>query len=529
MQWLHIWTGVCAGWIIFLVFFNGTAAYFKQEITTWMKPEITAATDPAKSVEGAVAFLAAKAPDAGTWTIRVPDDRNPVSEVTWRPRPMPGAAPVEDDDDDDRASPDRRATIDADGHPLAARATQGGDYFFQFHFALHYLPLLVGFILVGLASVGLMVALTTGVISHRRIFADFFTLRLRHGQRSWFDAHTTFAVLALPFHVTITYTGVAILAFFAMPWAVFANYTSPRTFYAEIMSRPQPPKLSGQAAPLVSVNTVVNSAEIIWNGGRAETIRIINPGDASAMIHVDRRATGLIASDPGNTLTFNGVTGALDKTSPGRSAAAAATFAVFGLHEAHFARPALRWLLFLCGALGTAMVATGLILWTEKRRRKLLDPGYSREGFRLVETLNVAVIGGYPATTAAYFWANRLLPESYPSRADAEILCAFGCWGLLLAWSVVRPNRRAWIEVLGVASFLFLILPIVNAQTSSRGTVANLMSGDLLYVGFDGVLLAIGLLFAAAFWTGRRLSSRTTPALPHGASSPGLTVLEGTE
>ncbi|WP_175687487.1 PepSY-associated TM helix domain-containing protein [Burkholderia multivorans] len=519
MQWLHTWVGVCLGWIIFLVFFNGTAAYFKQEITTWMKPEIGAASDPAKSVDGAVAFLSEKVPNAGTWTISLPNERNPVSEVSWRPRPKPGVESTEDDDDD-RAPPDRRATIDANGHPVAARDTEGGDYFYQFHFAFHYLPMFLGMILVWLASLALMVALTTGLITHRRIFAEFFTFRPRSGTRSWRDAHTTFAVLALPFHLVITYTGVTVLVFFLMPWAAFAHYSSPQVFFADLGHTPShtvPP--SGHAAPLVPVDSVLRQAETIWQGGRAETIRISNPGDETATIQMDRQTHNVVSRSAGNSLTFNGVTGALVQTSPGLSAAGSVGSAVFGLHEAHFARPALRWLLFLCGATGTAMVATGLILWTAKRRRNLLNPEYSRRGFQLVETLNVAVIAGYPAATAAYFWANRLLPLSVHSRADAEVLCAFACWGALLAWSALRPKRSAWIEVLSIAALLYLALPFVNAATASRGTLGNLLQGDALYLAFDAVALSLGLTFAAAaLWLG---SHRTAPQMDRpGATGP---------
>ncbi len=448
MQWLHTWTGLVAGWIIFLIFFNGSAAYFRQEITTWMKPELAAAIDSAKSVSGAVTFLKVKAPDAESWTISVPDDRYPVSDVTWKPKPKPGAVPVREDDDQ-QTPPDRRAIIDAAGQALATRDTEGGDYFFQFHFALHYLPLFLSTVLVTLASLGLMVALTTGIIIHRRFFAEFFTFRPRQGVRSWLDAHTTFAVLALPFHLMITYSGVAILMFFFMPWAVFATHSNPQAYFAKIFSGPTIPTAIGHAAPLVSVNTVMSAAEVIWKGGRAERIRITNPGDASATIILDRHINGLIAG-PDASLTFNGVTGALIPPTSESNTANTTGAAIFNLHEAHFARPALRWLLFLSGAVGTTMVASGLILWTEKRRRKRLDPNYSRRGFQVVDTFNVAVIAGYPAATAALFWSNRLLPLSLASRGNDEILCAFGCWGLLLVWSALRSTRKAWVEVLGV-------------------------------------------------------------------------------
>jgi len=530
MQWLHTWVGVCLGWIIFLVFFNGTASYFRQEITTWMKPEIGAVSDPAKSVDGAIAFLSAKAPDAGAWTISVPNDRNPVSEVSWRPRPKPGVESAEDDDDDDRAPPDRRATIDANGHPLAARDTEGGDYFYQFHYAFHYLPTFFGMILIWLASLALMVALTTGLITHRRIFVEFFTFRPRNGARSWRDAHTTFAVLALPFHMMITYTGVTVLIFFLMPWAVFARYSSPQTFYAELISHPHAVTPSGHSAPLVPVDLVLRHAETIWKGGHGQTIRVSNPGDSTATIQVDRQVRDVVPYGAGNSLTFNGVTGALVRTSPAPNAAATAASAVFGLHEAHFARPALRWLLFLCGATGTAMVATGLLLWIAKRKRNLLNPDYGRRGFEFVETLNVAVIAGYPAATAAYFWANRLLPLSISSRANAEVLCAFGCWGVLLAWSALRPKRSAWIEVLSATALLFLALPFVNAGTSARGTLGSLMKGDALYLSFDAVVLVLGLIFAtAALWLGWQRAEHTPPALLDRPGTADLTRLGGAE
>jgi len=529
MQWLHTWSGACAGWIIFLVFFNGTAAYFKQEITTWMKPEIAAAIDPVKSVEGAVLFLRAKAPGAAAWTIHVPDERNPVAEVSWRPRPKPGAAPADDDDDDDRVPPDRRATIDANGHPLAARDTEGGDYFYQFHFALHYLPVL-GLILVVLASLAMMVALTTGIITHRRLFAEFFTFRPRSGARSWRDAHTTFAVLVLPFHLMITYTGVGILVFFLMPWALFAHYPNPQGFYAELVSRPHAAVPSDHSAPLAPLGLVLRQAETIWNGGHAETIRISNPGDDTATIQLDRRTHDLTPRT-GDSLTFNAMSGSLVQTSSAPSAAATAATAVFGLHQARFARPALRWLLFLCGLAGTAMVATGLLLWTAKRKRNLLNPESGRHGFKLVETLNVAVIAGYPASTAAYFWANRLLPLSISSRANAEVLCAFACWGAVLAWSGGRPKRSAWIEVLGATAFLYLALPFVNAATAPRGTLASLLQGDALYVAFDAVALALGLFFAAcALWLAwHRAENDVPPAWREQPNNIGLSMSGGSE
>lgn len=63
------------------------------------------------------------------------------------------------------------------------------------------------------------------------MFADFFTLRFGKGQQSWLDAHNVAGVLALPFGLMITYTGLVTLMFVAMPWAISAAYPVRDAFF----------------------------------------------------------------------------------------------------------------------------------------------------------------------------------------------------------------------------------------------------------------------------------------------------------
>ena len=72
--------------------------------------------------------------------------------------------------------------------------------------------------LVGFCAMFMLVAIITGVITHKKIFADFFTFRWGKGQRSWLDAHAALSVLGLPFHFMITYSGLVMLVLLYMPW-----------------------------------------------------------------------------------------------------------------------------------------------------------------------------------------------------------------------------------------------------------------------------------------------------------------------
>src|SRR3546814_5961750 len=91
------------------------------------------------------------------------------------------------------------------------RETRGGDFLYRLHYELHYMPRTVARWIVAFCTMFMLVAIISGIVTHKRIFKDFFTFRPRKGQRSWMDAHNVVAVLALPYHLMITYTGLVAL------------------------------------------------------------------------------------------------------------------------------------------------------------------------------------------------------------------------------------------------------------------------------------------------------------------------------
>lgn len=103
------------------------------------------------------------------------------------------------------------------------------------------MPRVWGRWIVGIATMFMFVAILSGVITHKKIFTDFFTFRPKKGQRSWLDAHNATAVLALPFHLVITFSGLVLLMFMLMPWGIQAIYGGDtNAYFAEVRgARPQ--------------------------------------------------------------------------------------------------------------------------------------------------------------------------------------------------------------------------------------------------------------------------------------------------
>ena len=510
MAWLHTWTGLLLGWLLFAMFATGTAAYFQDEITRWMQPEVTGRPDPVVAAEGAVRFLQTTAPDAKRWFITPPNSRSATTQVFWQP-------------DGDRPRGSRRdtsATLDGQGRKIEARETRGGTFLYRFHFDLHYLPVIWARYLVGIAAVFMLVAILSGVITHKKIFADFFMLRFGKGQRSWLDAHNVTAVLALPFHLMITFTGLVTLATLYMPWGIAANYASPDSFFDTVFAQSEEVERSGKPVPLAPVGAMMRTASAEWHGAGVGFLSVSNPGDATATVSLTRAPEDAIGSR-GPQLTLDGTTGRRLDASVSKGAALETESVMIGLHAGRFAEWGLRWLYFLSGVGGTIMVGSGLVLWTVKRRARLPDPERPHFGFRLVERLNVAAIAGLGAGLATYFLANRLLPLRMEARADWEVHSLFIAWAAVLIWALVRPARRVWIEALALAALLFAAVPFVNALTTPRNLFASFAAGDWLFAAFDAVML----LLAAGFgWAARKAARPRSVRAPRRAPQASDTV-----
>ncbi len=488
---LHTWSGLLLGWILFGVFLAGTVSFWRDEISRWTRPELSPAIDRPAVLNGAIAFLQTKAPGAKSWTIELPNERGAGTLLRWQPQPKKGEKA--------RLRQGFRNTqwLDGRGRPVTVRETQGGDFFYRLHFDLHYVPVLWARWFVGLAAMMMLVAIVSGVITHKRIFRDFFTFRPGRRQRAWLDGHNATAVLALPFHLMITYTGLITLMSLYMPWGAVANYGGLQPMYRDLFPREMAAERTGRLASLPALAPLVASAETSWGKGHAASIRIAEPGDAGQRIVVSRRLSDRIV-DGGNPISFDGGGQLLSGPSE-QSAALATRGAMIGLHAGRFADVTMRWLYFLCSAAGTLMVATGLVLWTAKRREKLPNAARPPVGFRIVERLNIAFVAGMPLAMTGFLWANRVLPVAMRGRADAEIAAMFQLWALAIVAALLLRPRYAWSTLFVAAGASLAGLAIADLFLTDTGLIASLhrADGPMAMMECAFLILALGLLWLA--------------------------------
>lgn len=497
MAWLHTWVGLLAGWILYFMFITGTAGYLNYEIDRWMAPELPlpqVSTDAPAAVDKADAWLRQHAPaDSTRWIIRVPVDRQtPYLTALW----LGGEG----------GRGEARLDLTT-GEPFNARETGGGRSLYVMHYDLHYMPQIWGQWIVGVCTMFMLVALITGVVVHKKIFKDFFTFRPGKGQRSWLDAHNVVSVVSLPYQLMITYSGLVFFLLTYMPFVVNSVYgpgaEGRQAFIQESFSQLPVPPPAGTAATLLPLRDRVVQSQVFWaaNAG-VRVIDIRNPGDAHAQVILRQTTPPGALRNGGETLVYDGASGDLLAHQPKiESPASAFRSVLLALHEGHFAGPILRVLYVLSGLLGAAMIGTGLVLWTAKRRSRK-DAAHA--SIALVGKLNIATLVGLPVGIAAYFWANRLLPVEMPGRAEWEMHALFLTWLALFVHAAVRPYSVAWKEQLWIAAAAFAALPLLNALTTSRHLFNSLPAGDWVFAGFDLTMLALA---AGCAWATTRLRS----------------------
>jgi uncharacterized iron-regulated membrane protein len=519
MAWLHTWGGLLLGWALFAIFLTGTLAVFDKEIDGWMRPEVPAYTGGQEdALQRALGYLQARHADASSWNINLPTKRSSNLSVSTGEQRRGGGQLLDP----------------VTGEPISARETAGGGFFFRFHFTLN-MPRNIGIWVVGLAAMAMLVALISGIVIHKKIFKDFFTFRPGKGQRSWLDAHNASGVLLMPFHLMITYTGLVIFFLLYMPAAVDTLYggdrqaasrdlrggaVEQRSERAPLDGRGQRPDAgmgrmraghsdvpahSMAAVPLAPLGPILAQAEAAM--GPVGGLSIQNPGRTDARIDVRPVLGNRIELTKGRSMSFDGVSGVVLRM-PDESRPSLLTQRVMaGLHFAQFGGYPMRWLYFLCGMVSCAMIATGLVHFCIKRRRKYAEQSVpSRRFHRLVESLNLAVVVGLSLACIGLLWANRLLPVQLPQRGEWEVRVFFLIWLIALAHALWRPTLLGWAEQLALLALLCVTLPLMNMMTAGGVPWAD---PRRLWLELCCVVMGATLL-----WVARKVGLRADAAQP---------------
>ena len=482
MAWLHSWLGLTFGWLVFAIFLTGAVTYYRAEISLWMQPELAnIQINQDVAIQSAYNYLQTHATDAKTWYIGVAHTDTPVNKIYWQKQ------------DGGYES----KTLDAaTGQELKLSTTQGGDFFYRFHYQLYGFPALIGRLIVTIAAFMMLIILISGIITHKKIFTDFFTLRAFKGQRSYLDFHNVSSVIALPFFLTITFTGLAIFFYIALPSGMKKLYPdNPFQYFEDIRTvRPSEQPIAAVKASMQPIQYFIDATKQSWGTTEIASITLKNPNTTLAEITLVEKKDQSITQHQAQ-MVFNAATATVLKNQRNESPVATIHSGMYGLHMAHFAEPILRLALFFSGLLGCAMIASGLLLWSLKRNLQRKSQQF-HFGHYLVHRLNIAIIIGLPIAMLSYLYSNRLfhLPVSMPNY---EIYNFFAMWLLCFILGCLTPQSQLWKSQLKILMTFAFFLPLLNLYYLLQKQHIGSLSEYWVFLRID---LMIWIFAALAFF-----------------------------
>lgn len=522
MTWLHTWFGLLLGFVLMVVFFFGALSVFDREIDRWAIPEtrfepqvlpsfdrmlkpifetIEPDEDELENARAEVGTLEPTLPLMG-WSAYT-THRDPVlslySEFAVKNHPTDPDYHVHG-----------HVTID----PRSGKVLQddqlkiGSEFFYPMHYSLHLHWNDLGYWIVGLAALVMLVALVSGVVMHRKLFRELFTFRpQKNTQRSTLDLHNLAGVVALPFHFMFPLTGLVIFAGIYFPVSEtmlrpLAEAHEERAANAKgVAFEP-----AGVPAKLASVDAMVVEAKRRWAArgmpGEVGFLEIHHVGDANSYVSIHRAGSDRVTL-VGQAIHFAGPTGAVIHEEPPRGTILGARDFLTGLHLQHFEHWLLRWLYVFGGLLGCVCIATGLVFFVNKRKRKHAAQGV--RGARVVDALAVTSITGMLIATLSILVANRLLPAELPLRGDWEERCFWLAWALSFVHAAVRTApvqaariAPAWREQCWAIVVLSIAAVLLNWITTGDHLVATLAQAAWPVAGVDLALLALAAIAVAS-------------------------------
>ncbi|BEV71803.1 MULTISPECIES: PepSY domain-containing protein [unclassified Paludibacterium] len=507
---LHTWVGLIAGLGLFIAFYAGGFAVFKEPIRAWLQPTVplrmVSLADAGRLVE---AVLASKPSVAAGFTVHVTEQGGIPARLSWQ------------------------AQTGEEAHGagrllVAGLAEEGGVQIQPLHGAslpdfIDTLHRVIGLPVdhdyarwvMGVVAVLYALALISGVVVLLpSLVKDFFRLRTgKNLKRMWLDAHNIVGIISLPFHLVMAITAV-VFAYHDLFYLVQDQLSGkpPRP----VQSAPHHAPPGPLAATLLTPQQLLERARQLAPDMQVDALQYQDIGGARPLVRVwghDSRA--VMPRPQGGFLVLQPYTGHLESKEmvPGaQSLSNTLISSFFALHMALFGGALLQWLYFLLAMAGAWLFFSGNLLWIESRRVKVAHgessvPAQRRE-VRSMAALSVGISLGCMSGISLAMAASKLLNYFAPG-VEWHLPLYYGVFLLSIAWALLRGAARASRDLLRFCALATLAIPISSLWVAAqRGYVAG-WAVDVT------ALLASGVLAWLAGWVGRRLSASAADSVWH--------------
>jgi len=514
----HSWTGISLGLFLFVICFTGSLAMFYHEIKSWEDPaRRLALTETPVPVQPLVDAWLADVPhsEIGFVGVDFPNAYEPYYYGRFNHVPENGQSALHE-----------RRWNATTGEVLPERGDGLATWLLDFHRDLMWPEFLggrqIGRGIVGIAGIVMLLSIVTGILTHRKIFKEFFTFRRERSVRvKWKDAHNFLGIWSLPFSITIAFTGAWLgIVALLLPITGMLVFKGDSESVVNLLTGGEPARTEVEA-PMLSLDRIkirphsesgalpVSVFASNWGDETAEYTVNYPPDTELYYYEVER-----VRATTGEALPL---TGLLEPAASTRVIAA-----ISPLHYGTYGGIALKFLYFALGIGLSAMVALGNMVWIERRAHSA-EGGRSPRFYDRLSRLTAGVCMGVVLASVAIFYVDAFYVGAEDDRIFWIGISYFAAWFSALAFAFVAANSYRATRALLAASGAGLVgLPVASALASGIAPWSLLAAGHHAAPAVDLTLMTLGIvcLWVASRLPSRRGGARATSGQP-ATSEPG--------
>lgn len=490
---LHTVSGIVISALLFLIFFSGAFALFKDEITVWEKGKT-----PQQELQNNVDFdrLISTIEEEG-YQLTGRDIRIIMPDVKGQAYVILSDSQIEGIEN----SNDKKNyfLVDTDTYTLTDyyEFYSLGELLYRFHF-FHQIPT-YGIYIAGFVSLFFLFAIITGLLIHwRKLISDFFQFRpFKKLKLAWTDAHVYLSVIGLPFQLIFALTSsfLCMSALMLLP----ANFVFDGT-QDELIENLRPMAKTYEIEELADQKILINGLfeKTIkkWDGFKAHQVYIRNFGAKNQILQVD----GLIDESEYfigyGRQTYHMLSGELiDIKQPDKFKHNENTeLIVKSLHYGDFGGYPLKIIYFILALLTCFAIYSGVLLWYHSRLKKKINSQKLNFNKKVLKGFTAFMLSIIPITALSFIIAQLIPLSALHHRKDILYLTFFGGWILssciMLLFSVEKIiNYIIWSTLI-----LSIAIPIANGLHTNQWVWNSYKESNPSVFCIDAIWIFIALV-----------------------------------
>ncbi|MES2063657.1 MAG: PepSY-associated TM helix domain-containing protein [Bacteroidota bacterium] len=520
----HTISGIIICALLYVIFFAGSFAFFKEDLSAWQKnsSQTTSRKVVSKNFNTVLDTLASRHKLKGRdiefslqknevsayvsmsashdTTIKKKADKKPVHRKERRGR----GRGRDDDSEFFTYNFAKNKSVDY------TNSYDIGEFLYRLHFfaQLNAVPIRLGtpfgYLLAGIVSFLFLFALITGLMVHwEKIVSNFFTFRPWSKWKTvWTDLHTALGVIQFPFQFVFAVTGIVLIANVALlaPYTKFLYKGNTEKLYHEL-EYSDTTKYAYTYQPLkqtFDINEYAKQVEKKWSRSSISLIQIKNFNDAN--MHL------IIQGKPDPAAGFSG-TGKIvyrvrdNKVLYEASPTEHSTYVdrvrstIYHLHFGDYGGRPLRIVYFVLGVMGCLVIISGILIWLVARDKNSVPP--KKRAFNLW-TANIFMASCLSMLPVTAFTMVGILIMRNPGQADIYHMY-FYSWLVLGVYFIIRKKLDVTNkQSLWLSAILCLLVPIMDGimrnnwfwNTFNHGAF-DILFIDLLFLSLSAISVIV--------------------------------------